>query len=209
MERVYCLIHDAYRSRNSSCRFTTITLPMFCDVSTPTSHKNKFPKLKGRAGEIRDLMPCLLDVWEQVVDLNITQHVQVKTLLQCSCHMEWIMDSHSTEDAWSKGVSTDFKQCGFAYNELMNSLCKFYGRRGLTSMKLFNIVPKNHYLAHICLMCAYMNPRLAWCYMGEDFMQKIRRLAGGCCRGNNAVNAGRKLMSNYRSGIAFELQKFE
>jgi len=65
---------------------------MFCDASTPTSHKIKFPKLKSKAGEIRDLMPCLLDVWEQTVDLTKPLHKQIETLLMCSCQMEWIVE---------------------------------------------------------------------------------------------------------------------
>jgi hypothetical protein len=182
---------------------------MFCDASSPTSHKLKFPKLKGKAGEISGVMLCILDVWEQVADMTLTEHIQIKTLLRCCCQMEWIMETHRDDDVWSNGVSAEFKQCVFGYNELLNSLCKFYGRRGEKSMKLFNTVPKNHYLAHIALAAKYINPRLAWCYMGEDFMQKIRRIAGGCMRGNDGIKAGAKLMLNYRTGFACVCGKFE
>ena len=182
---------------------------MFCDVTTATSHRNKFPKLKGRAAEIREVIPCLPDVWNEVANMECAHHIQVRTLLQCSCEMERIVDAHKNEYVWPTDVAAQFKTCGFAYNTLMSALCKAYGRRGLQSMKLFNVVPKTHYLAHICLVSQYINPRLAWCYMGEDFMQRIRKVAGGCMRGCNPVIAGQRTISSYRTGFAFHLSKLE
>ena len=141
--------------------------------------------------------------------MECAHHIQVRTLLQCSCEMERIVDAHKNEYVWPTDVAAQFKTCGFAYNTLMSALCKAYGRRGLQSMKLFNVVPKNHYLAHICLVSQYINPRLAWCYMGEDFMQRIRKVAGGCMRGCNPVIAGQRTISSYRTGFAFHLSKLE
>ena len=82
---------------------------MFCDVTTATSHRNKFPKLKGRAAEIREVIPCLLDVWNEVANMECAHHMQVRTLLQCSCEMERIVDAHKNEDVWSTDVADQFK----------------------------------------------------------------------------------------------------
>ena len=45
-------------------------------------------------------------------------------------------------------------------------------------------VPKFHYLQHVALMSAYMNPRWAWNYADEDFM---RIMKARCSLGSRVV----------------------
>ena len=86
----------------------------------------------------------------------------------------------------------------------MNSLQQHYKGFGLS---LFNITPKNHYLAHICLAAKYINPRRAWCYAGEDMMKHIRRMGAAAARGNNPKQAGVKMMTGYIYALGFDLCK--
>ena len=74
-------------------------------------------------------------------------------------------------------------------------------------MFLFNVVIKNHYLAHIALISAYINPRLGWTFMGEDLMQKVRRIGGSCSSVNSLVGVGRKFTKHYLAGMAFVLSR--
>jgi hypothetical protein len=171
---------------------------MFCDPASP--HKT-FPKLKGKAAEVKHIMPALLWAWRKVMD-GSDLHNQVELLLQCSVFMDDAMDSNKDCDVLPAAVAHNFKQAGFALNSCMNSLQSHYANLGANAEFLFNIVPKNHYLQHICLGAAYLNPRMASCYMGEDMMHQMRRLSAGCVRGNGPKQAGNKLMQWYAVGLS-------
>jgi hypothetical protein len=193
------IVNVYYRTHKCSGHFQNITLSMFCDPKEP---RKTFPKLKGKAAEIKHLMPALLWAWRNVMTAGNTQHGEIEVLLQCSAFMDECMDKHRDDDVMPADVSEQFKQAGFALNACMNSLQSHYRSRGAASEYLFNIVPKNHYLAHIALSAAYLNPRMAACYMGEDMMHQMRRLSAGCARGNGPKNAGNKLVTWYAHGLS-------
>ena len=73
--------------------------------------------------------------------------------------------------------------------------------------RLFNMTIKAHYLAHTILQSQWLNPKLGWCYSGEDFMQHTRRLMHRCTVGNTAERAGVKFASQYRIGLHCILQR--
>ena len=68
---------------------------------------------------------------------------------------------------------------------------------------LFNFTIKFHYLAHIAFYSRYFNPRLAWCYSGEDFMQKVKRIVAACAPATSAQLVPTKAMAKYASGLAY------
>ena len=201
-QQLFC---DYYRKNPVSSRYTSIKLSMVCNTDQPWK---KFPKLKGKAAEVRGLTPALEWLWGRVCNKGDPIHRQVLTLLQCSVKIDELLVDHADEDCWHKTVSNDFKQLVFGYYTLMNSLLTHFGQRPAgKSMHLFNVVIKNHYMAHIALISEYINPRLGWTFMGEDLMQKIRRVAGSCSRGNDLVGIGRKFTSHYVAGLTFVLSK--
>ncbi len=130
------------------------------------------------------------------------QHRQVELALQCSAFLDNVLDEHKDSDILPPTDAEKFKQAGFALNAAMNSLSTYYSRLGVDSLYLFNIVPKNHHLCHICLSASYLNPRSGLCYMGEDMMHQMRRLSAGCVRGNNTRNAEKKLVVWYSHGLS-------
>ena len=60
-------------------------------------------------------------------------------------------------------------------------------------LPLFSITIKCHYLMHIGISCMWMNPRLAICYAGEDYMNYMKKAVARCVQGNNAVQVSNKL----------------
>jgi hypothetical protein len=180
---------------------------MFCEAAKPYK---TFPKLKGKAAEIKAVMPALLEVWKLRKTPDLVEHDQITALLECSCTLDKIMTTHVDDDCFPAAVSSAFKHLVFSYNVLSNSLCVHYGTRLVPrAMFLFNVVPKNHYLAHLGLIAAYLNPQRAWCYMGEDFMHKCRMLGNACARGNVPQAIGRRMIQTYLSGLSYLLCKNE
>ena len=89
---------------------------------------------------------------------------------------------------------------------MQNSLAMHFSSLG---DMLFDITPKSHYLAHIGLFAKYLNPRLGWCYAGEDFMHTVRTLGARAAVGNAPAKCGAKLFDRYAAGLGFDMMKFE
>ena len=63
--------------------------------------------------------------------------------------------------------------------------------------KLYNIVPKFHYMYHLVQQARYMNPRFVWCYGGEDLVGRASSLAHSCTRGTPPSQVPSKMMDKY------------
>ncbi len=190
---------EYYKDNPCSDKYQNITLSMFTDPARP---RKTFPVLKGKAAEVKHLMPALLWAWRRSMDGRNPQHEQVELLLRCTVYLDECMDIHRDSDALPPGAADNFMQAGFAVNSCMNSLQTHYASLGVNSEFLFNIVPKNHYLMHICLRAGHLNPRMAACYIGEDMMHQMRRLTAGCVRGNGPKQAGIKLVGWYAHALS-------
>ena len=78
--------------------------------------------------------------------------------------------------------------------------------------RLFSLTQKSHFLQHISLLARYLNPRLTWCFMGEDMQRKLSHLGKACVSGQRPGQTIGKMMLRYRVGLHLlfeELQKAE
>ena len=48
-------------------------------------------------------------------------------------------------------------------------------------------------LVHAAMRASEMNPRLGWCWLGEDFMCRMRQLMSSCTRGVKPADVGQKV----------------
>ena len=69
----------------------------------------------------------------------------------------------------------------------------------------WNQVPKFHYFAHISLQSRYINPRSAWTYGDESYMQTIQRIGKACVAGTTARNVVQKMVEKYARGMSVRL----
>ena len=201
------VLNEYYAVHKTPGRYNKITTSMFWgdDLGDNLSSKKvKFPKLKGKAYEVKVLMPALVWLWDQYRVEGDAQHDEVALLLQCSVHMDTLLDTNELEDVLPPIDAHQFMHAGFSLNACMNSLMTYFGALGLA---LFNITPKNHYLAHIALSAKYFNPRRAWCYAGEDMMRHIRRMGGACARGSPPALVSVKMMEYYLHAVSFSIAR--
>ena len=64
------------------------------------------------------------------------------------------------------------------------------------------IYVKNIYIyIYLCIFTRFLNPRIAWCYMGEDFMGKSRTLCQVCHKGVPMWSVSAKFTERYRYGM--------
>ena len=187
--------------------FGRIVLSMITNTAAP--HET-FPALKGRAAEVRHLGPALLHVWNlhrhrDGRDRSI--HTTIYMGLQMSVKMETILDEHPRAIKLPVAAADDFANATFDYLACFTAAADWFcfsaplGQR----RKLFSITIKAHYVAHAALQARFINPRLGWCYAGEDYMAKCKHLMAACVRGNNASKASEKFAQKYRLGMHFVL----
>ena len=64
--------------------------------------------------------------------------------------------------------------------------------------KVYNVVPKFHYLYHLLQQSKYLNPRFCWCYGDEDLVGRASSLAHSCTRGTPPTQVLSKIVQHYR-----------
>ena len=78
-----CLTY--YREHKIVDRYRNMKLGLFCKPSTPYS---RFPKLRGKAVEVRNLGPPLSKIWGELMNPALPLHLQVAFLLKSSVKLE-------------------------------------------------------------------------------------------------------------------------
>ena len=175
-------------------------LPQAHDVPA----KKKCPKLKGRAAQIAAFGEPLLELWEQYMNPEIAVHCKIRTYLRLNIAMEKIMKECRTETAFPEPQATNFISYAFAMCNLHLELGAHFEEEG---QKLFSSLPKLHLLLHTVLLCRHINPRLTWCYKGEDVQKVSRSLAASCARGLRGPAVTVKMVSKLRAAWHLRLSK--
>ena len=157
-----------------------------------------YPTLKGRASEIKHLVRALRDVWsihrEQNRDSDeYVLHAQIALLLQKFDEMDSVLDAHDPINypCLPPGPQADFEKACWDAMSVMNFLGHFFTH--VRPRPLFKITIKAHHLGHIALYSRFINPRLAICYSGEDYMRLIKGWTQSAIRGNNITRAAWKI----------------
>lgn len=159
----------------------------------------KFPTLKGKGAEIRHLAGPLLETFCTFMDSGKKEERLMKVLLSLAARMEWILDEHADEYKLPAVAAKEFKQCTQGFFQVTTTLGHLFAARGVF---LFKVVIKFHYLLHLGLVAEYINPRLGWCYAGEDFMHRIKSIAQASQSGTAPSQVVGKIMSKYCRGLA-------
>ena len=69
--------------------------------------------------------------------------------------------------AFAGDNATNFINLAFALCQLHRQLGVHY------EGQLVPDLPKMHHLLHCCLQCKVLNPRLTWCFKGEDLQKTL------------------------------------
>jgi hypothetical protein len=194
LEICWGLIQAGYRGERGG-RFGNLRVAMY-------DKDGEFPRLKGKAGEIRHFGKALLYAFENLMDHESQLHRQIRLGLQYSTEIEMIVDEHPD----------DFRLPPDAANRLNTKIANLLtiqtalGRRFMDEGDLmFHTTIKSHYLLHIGMNSSQLNPRMSWCYSGEDLMQKVKHLIQGCQRGTPPQKIVSKVMEKYVFGLAYSI----
>ncbi|CAE7677342.1 unnamed protein product [Symbiodinium sp. CCMP2592] len=156
------------------------------------------------AGQIAAFGEPLLELWEEHMHPDLAVHCKIRTYLRLNIAMEKIMKECRAETAFPEPQATNFIEYAFAMCNLHMELGAHFEAEGL---KLFSPLPKLHLLLHTVLLCRHINPRLTWCYKGEDLQKVSRSLAASCARGLRGPAVTVKMVSKLRAAWNLRLSK--
>ena len=181
----------------STSTLQRLTLSMF----SKKNYESNMPFCKSKASAMKGLARALLITFSElariVPALPETQLHQIKLALRYSAIVDEIIDDHKEVNKFGATVYATFKDAGFKYMILFNALGKYYSEEHVPAMKLFDVTIKAHMLLHCILQAEFINPRIGWCYYGEDFMQKVQMLLQVSCLSNAPSKAMNEMGLRY------------
>jgi hypothetical protein len=197
IEIVWAKIRCNYKA--GGCRYTNMLLSMFSSVANP---ELSMPCLKGRAIEVRDIGPPLLIVFQSFMldgccDVPPIQQQQISIALQKSIAMDTILHDNRHVIKFTNEVYQAFETAGFTYLIVFNALGTYYAETHVPAKKIFDVTIKAHYVGHCIIEAEFLNPRIGWCYAGEDFMFRVRRLLSSCTHNSTPSQSVRLFIKKY------------
>ena len=208
LEHVMGLVR-AWKGATVGCAktYNNVKLSMFTNPDKP---RDDYPKLKGRAWEIRNFMKPLLHVWKECMDPTVIWHKHITAGLKRAIEIEDVLDRNPRVAKLPDAEAQAYKTHVFAFLAHFTWLAQYFislpvGER----LRLFDVTIKGHYMAHSALTCHHQNPRMGWCYMGEDYMKIMKSLMQSCVRGNAPQNATLKMLTKLRLAFRIDVDDSE
>ena len=193
LAEVWARVEQYFRRHAIRQHYCTMKLSMFCNADDPYG---VMPKLKGRAIEVRSLMPALANVWRHYMDIGLVHHKAVLQGLVSSSRMDEILHAFPHVDVLPDGLGREFAEQSWLYCRCQNAAADYYNK-GEDQLLIFDVTIKTHYTCHCALDAVFLNPRRGWNFLGEDFMKDCKTLMAACMRGNGMAGASVKFMDKY------------
>ena len=203
LDSCWAFIQDFYRQHGTNYRY------QYLNKLTMFMRKNGYVKLRGKAGEIKDLGPALLALWEaKIKDLippeQLDIHRVIALMLKLNVKMEEILTEHKHLNALPKSEAKTFTAAAFGMAQCMHEAAEHY----LTDdIKMFDITAKLHMIMHCALLAEHINPRLVWCFTGEDMMKQYSTLVGASAKGTPGTLVARKCIIKLRLAMHLQFQR--
>ena len=188
MDTIWGIIKQFYIDKKVRWQYQNMRLSMFTVVGG-------FPKLKGRAAELRGLAAPLLHTFSILMDEGNLQQRQMRLALKMLVRLEELLDEHPAYlNRWPQAASESFMESTVHFLACMTALGNFYHPQGVF---LFHTTIKSHIMLRLAKMVKWMNPKKAWCYAGEDLMGRLRTLVQGSTAGSPPELVACKVMTKY------------
>ena len=164
----------------------------------------KLPQLKMRGNQMKKLAPVIRLIWVEHMDEDRPHHRHIKLALDDCIRIDEIMDDHSKLFALPPVAARDLETHCFQFCQMMTLLIGHFQ----PDANLFSYTIKTHYLLHFGKIASYINPNLAACHQGEDFMKVVKRLVTESADGVGALLSTKKAMQKYARGLAMDFGGF-
>lgn len=200
LDLLWSEIKHLYHQHNTKVRYRYLNkLTMFL-------RQNGTPKLRGKAGEIRHFADIIVHLWQRHMSSELLVHKQIHLLLKLSARMEQLITDNREEIAFPPPEARKFAT---ACQEMLSLHAVLANHFAEEETDLFTLTSKCHMLQHISLLAGCINPRLVWCFSGEDMQNRVQQLAQASVKGNNAASAVNKIVRHYRLAMQIAFMDHE
>lgn len=164
----------------------------------------QLPQLKGKAAEIKELVPVFATIFKRHMDPHDHKHQDMLDGLEASARIESVLKEYKSHYRFPADIAEMFRKDCFTFAQCQNALIHAYH----PDVPLFNTTSKTHCVQHLGLIAAYINPGLGSCWQGEDLMQVARKLVQAASAGaTTAPQVQCKAMKNYVQAMSFEMMR--
>jgi hypothetical protein len=198
LEALWSDITEEYRRQNIKAQYSSLTLSMFCD---PKSPRDSYPRLRGRAAEVKWLVPVLNALWAKYRRPGNELDKLVAELLQTQQLVQNLLDESSAEFQMDEESARELPK---ATDRLLATYSRAAHAANAMGELLFSVVPKHHMLYHFSRKAWYLHPRRGACYADEDYMSTIKQLVKGSVNALPLQKKPSAILNKYRWGLAYE-----
>ena len=139
--------------------------------------KKGYPKLKGKAADIKGLDLAMQKCWLIFMDTSLVQHIQIAALLQLNLEIGTLLDSSSPKFGFMAVPPVQrhiLVEKSLQMTQLHVELSEHYQGQ---NRALFNVTTKFHFCAHIITyqLANTVHPFVTWCFKGESMMKSMQK----------------------------------
>ncbi len=143
LQQIWGDINRLYGEMGTENKYWIIRMSMFTTGSQP--------KMKGKAAEIKDLLPVLVRVWRKYYNAELEIHSKILVILEGSAHMDQILTDHPSDYALPSDVADDlFGTCCITLSTWYDVFLHFKNEE--MEPPLFGLTGKAHLLMHCCVL---------------------------------------------------------
>ena len=194
LQVLWCWMKQYYKQHKPLVRYRQFNkMTMFLK-------KRDFPKLRGKAAEVKAFGKVLQEMWVHFMDKGDDQHKKIRFLLKNNIELDNILAEFPVTDGHYRFPEAGYRRfvsACFKVAQTTKALNEFYAGQ---DTRVFNVTSKAHCMLHVALLAKYLHPALVWCYKGEDYMRVVQTLLQSCVRGNNPFQAMNKATRHYMLG---------
>ena len=199
MARVWEEILVEYAEQNIEEQFSSITLNTFIDPEHPRS---TYPKLKGRGGEIKSLVPAMATVWGRLKRDGNEHDDRMMDLLSSAVTIQELISDHKYDLFMLPEASRQLRNAIDVYLHMWTVVGQMSD--AMADMEV-NAVPKLHWLYHLGIRSMYLSPRRGACFIDEDFVKCMKQICQKCVAGQRLHRVPHLLFEKYAWSELFEM----
>jgi hypothetical protein len=200
LDKIWAEILVGYSKSPGYTQYSSLTLSALVDQKKPTT---TYPRLKGRGSEVKNLVEPMIAVVTKFGGLSERSDQMLrgfKSLHSLNC----ILDNHKCDAFLPIDKALDFRKITDEFLESYTWL----GKDADNSSNLcFSAAPKLHWAWHLAYRAYWLNPRRVACFLDEDFVKHMKKLASRCACGTQLHRIPTLVMEKYRYGVELDLQR--
>ena len=162
--------------------------------------------LRGKAAEIRGLARPLLHIWSGKMTQGLETHRRIRLLLKLNWKLEDMLGQFKGSFNMPGPDAAVFGDTMSGFLLLQSELSDFFKDH---EPRVFAVTEKSHFLQRLGLEAKWLNPRLIWCFSGEDMQRRVQRLTQTCVKGQGPGQSTVKMCYRYRAALHMQFLKHE